>query len=69
MWIVNIEGDDPFVAKTKPAIKRGLDDLHDGTATTISDSKTCVRISYKIIFKDGTEQTLYIVAYKTEYYK
>ena len=70
MWIVNISTDgptgfDPFIAQTKPAIKRGLNDLYDGVETSRFETKTMVRITY--IDNIGIE--LNVVAYKTEYYK
>jgi len=70
MWIVNIVsfdpiGYDPFIAQTKPAIKRGLDDLYEGKYKPISSTETCVRALYT----DNVGIELNIVAYKTEYYK
>ncbi len=65
MYIVNIEGDDPFVARTKPAIERGLDDLYDGEVVSKSVTKGCVRILYK----DNCEQELNVVAYYSEVYR
>ena len=65
MWIVNVANDDSFIARTKPAIERGLDDRYKGEAFPISTTEQCVRILYK----DNCGQELNVVAYKSEVYK
>ena len=66
-YIVHIEGSDPFIARSKPAIVRGLHDLLKGevVSTYTNESKTCVRITYK----DNIGEELTIVADKAEAYR
>ena len=65
-YIVNIVGNDPFIARSIPAIKRGLHDLFDGRIinTYVNESKTNVRI----IYEDNNGQELSIVADKSKVY-
>ena len=64
MYIVNIEGDDPFIAADEGAIYRGLDDLHDGK--TIDAFKTAH--GFRLQYETNNGQQLNIVAIKTEIY-
>jgi len=65
MYIVNIEGGDPFIALNELAIYRGLDDLFDGYTAGIGKGNESIRIKYI----DNINQELSIVAARTEYYK
>jgi len=65
MYIVMIEGGDPFIAEDEGAIYRGLDDLEDGETIDSYKNDNGVRILYK----NNIGDLLNIVAYKTEYYK
>ena len=51
-YIVTIDGSDSFIAESKCAIVRGLDDLHDGTI----DTETCSNGSIYIIYITNTGQ-------------
>ena len=64
MYIVNIEGSDPFIAEDEGAIYRGLDDLEDGQTIDSYKNDSGVRILYK----NNIGDLLNIVATKTEVY-
>ena len=65
MFIVFIEGSDPFIAEDEGAIDRGLDDLEDGEV--IDKYKTAH--GFRITYLNNIGAELNIVATKTEYYK
>ena len=65
MYIVMIEGSDPFIAEDEGAIYRGLDDLEDGQVIDAYPTAHGFRITY--LNNIGAELT--IVATKTEVYK
>lgn len=65
MYIVNIEGSDPFIAEDEGAIYRGLDDLEDGKVADAYPTAHGFRITY--LNNIGAE--LNVVATKTEVYK
>ena len=65
MYIVNIEGSDPFIAEDEGAIYRGLDDLEDGR---LIDAYSTAH-GFRIIYQNNIGAELNIVATKTEYYK
>ena len=65
MYIVFVEGSDPFTAEDEGAIYRGLDDLEDGQVIDAYPTAHGFRITY--LNNVGTE--LNIVATKTEHYK
>ena len=64
-YIVNVSGDDSFIARSRPAITRGLHSLYDGDVLDKYEIADCVRILYKT--NKGRE--LNIVAYKAGVYK
>jgi hypothetical protein len=70
VFIVNIEGSDPFIAEDRGAIDRGLDDLHKGKGEVIDAMANDyeVRIIYRVPLKDGEFQELNVIAYESEYY-
>jgi len=65
MYIVQIEGSDPFIAESEGAIYRGLDDLEDGETIDTYKNDNGVRILYQ----NNIGDLLNIVATKTELYK
>ena len=66
MYIVNVEGSDPFIAANKNAIYKGLDDLYDGSVHgTICEGDNQIRFLYM----DNIGEGLNIVADKTEVYR
>ena len=67
MYIVNIEGSDPFIAKTAAAIERGLYDLFGGKTEIKINTKSraaCYRFDWTTFDNDQ----LTVVADKTEVY-
>ena len=64
MFIVNIEGSDPFIAEDEGAIYRGLDDLEDGETIDSYKNDNGVRILYQ----NNIGDLLNIVATKSEVY-
>ncbi len=64
MYIVQIEGSDPFIAESEGAIYRGLDDLEDGQTVDAYPTAHGFRITYL----NNIGATLNIVATKTEVY-
>ena len=64
-YIVNIAGSDPFIARSIPAIKRGLHDLYDGKVIDEFKSLGSVRITYV----DNCGIELNIVAHKSGVYR
>jgi hypothetical protein len=65
MFIVHIEGGDPFIARSKPAVIRGLDDLLKGEVINKSFTPDC----FRVLYKDNCGQLLNIVADRSEVYK
>ena len=65
MFIVFIEGSDPFIAYDEGAIDRGLDDLEKGEV--IDKYKTAH--GFRILYQNNIGDLLNIVATKTEHYK
>ena len=66
MFIVNIEGSDPFIAEDEGAIYRGLDDLHDGETIDVFKQNDH---QFRIKYLNNIGQELNIVAIETEHYK
>ena len=68
MWIVNVEGCDPFIAKTPAAILKGLSALFGGS-TEIKINIKSKAACYRFDWTTDNDEQLRIVADKTEVYK
>jgi hypothetical protein len=64
-YIVNVSGDDSFIARSRPAITRGLHSLYDGDVLDRYEIADCIRILYKT--KKGRE--LNVVADKSKAFR
>ena len=64
-YIVHVSGDDSFIARSRPAITRGLHSLYKGDVIDKYEITDCIRILYKT----KTGQELNIVADKSKAFR
>ena len=66
MYIVNVEGDNPFIASSIKALTKAMKELHGGKEL---DKGVLANGTYRVTWITNIFQELRVVADKTEVYK